>query len=71
MAKDKTAETPPANPLLVAAPVLTKARVLVTGSFGTADDVVSLPAEDIAQGAASGQIDPHPDAVAYAESLAA
>jgi hypothetical protein len=47
----------------------TKARVLVDCRFGKVDDVVELTAEELAE--ASGQVDPHPDAVAYAESLTA
>jgi hypothetical protein len=43
--------------------------VLATGAFGTINDVVQLPNDLLAQGVAAGQVDPHPDAVAYAESL--
>ena len=50
---------------------LTKARVLVTGTYGAADDVIELSADALAQAEASGQVDAHPDAVAYAESLKA
>lgn len=46
-----------------------KARVLVNGAFGRIDDVVELDAETL-QGAA-GQVDPHPDAVAWASAHAA
>jgi hypothetical protein len=75
MAKDKPAATPAPTPAPTAAPVpapapeLTKARVLATGIFGLADDVVELPADVLAQGVAAGQLDPHPDAVAYAAAL--
>ena len=46
-----------------------KARVLVDGAFGKADQVVELDGDQLAQAIASGQVDPHPEAVAYAESL--
>jgi hypothetical protein len=48
---------------------LIKARVLASGAFGAIDDVVELPPDLLAQGVASGQVDSHPDAVAYAASL--
>ena len=47
----------------------TKVRVLVAGAFGQPDDVVELDGEALAQALASGQVDAHPEAVAYAESL--
>lgn len=43
-----------------------KARVLVDGAYGKVNDVVEVPA---AEAEASGELDAHPDAVAYAESL--
>ncbi|CAN7493433.1 hypothetical protein LJR074_003388 [Acidovorax sp. LjRoot74] len=43
-----------------------KARVLVDGAYGKVNDVVDVPA---AEAEASGELDAHPDAVAYAESL--
>jgi hypothetical protein len=46
-----------------------QARVLVSGSFGVIDEVVELPAELLQQAVATGQVDPHPDAVAYALTL--
>lgn len=52
-----------------AAPVL--ARVLVQCSWGSPDDVVEIPADQVEGAAASGQVDTHPDAVAYALSLKA
>ena len=51
------------------APETVKARVLVDGAFGKADQVVELDGDQLAQAIASGQVDPHPEAVAYAESL--
>lgn len=61
---------PTADP--VVDPVIgVKARVLVTGTYGAADDVIELAADDVAAAEASGQVDTHPDAVAYAESLKA
>ena len=50
-------------------PQATKVRVLVAGAFGQPDDVVELDGEALAQAIASGQVDAHPEAVAYAESL--
>lgn len=47
-------------------PEIVKARVLCAGQFGNVDDVVEV-ASDVA--AEHGDLDPHPDAVAYAESL--
>ena len=50
-------------------PSAAKARVLVDGAFGKPDDVIELDGEALAQALASGQVDAHPEAVAYAESL--
>ena len=47
----------------------TKVRVLVEGIYGKPDDVIALEGDAIAQAVASGQVDPEPAAVAYAESL--
>ena len=49
----------------------TKVRVLVEGNYGKPDDVIELEGEALAVAVASGQVDPHPDAVAYAEGLKA
>ena len=49
-------------------PALIKARVLCAGVHGQPDDVVEVTE---AQAAAAPDLDSHPDAVAYAESLAA
>lgn len=46
-------------------------RVLVTCDVGAVNDVVELDAGEAQARAAAGQVDPHPDAVAYARSLAA
>ena len=46
-------------------------RVLVEGHYGKPDDVIELEGEALAVAVASGQVDPHPDAVAYAEGLKA
>lgn len=46
-----------------------RARVICSGHFGQVNDVVALPAEEIAAGVASGELDSSADAVAYAESL--
>ena len=47
----------------------TKVRVLVEGHYGKPDDVIELEGEALAVAVASGQVDTHPDAVAYAESI--
>jgi hypothetical protein len=47
----------------------TKARVLVDCGYGKVDDVIEIDAADLSVAQASGQVDTHPDAVAYAESL--
>jgi hypothetical protein len=46
-----------------------KARVIVAGLFGSMNDVVVLDKAAAAAAQATGDIDTHPDAVAYAESL--
>ena len=46
-----------------------KVRVLSTGAFGQIDAVVELTPAEVSQGVFAGQVDPNPDAVAYAESL--
>jgi len=69
MARGKQAETPTQLPAPAPTPSSIKARVLVTGVFGNADDVVELHPDALALGVAAGHIDPHPDAVAYAASL--
>jgi hypothetical protein len=47
-----------------------KVRVLLDCALGAADDVVELDAATAAEAAKAGQVDPHPDAVAYALTLA-
>jgi hypothetical protein len=46
-----------------------KARVIVAGLFGKMNDVVVLDKAEAEAAQAMGDIDTHPDAVAYAESL--
>ena len=75
------ADTPAIDPEALAASVeatvtriataATKVRVLVEGNYGKPNDVIELEGEELAQALASGQVDPHPDAVAYAEGLKA
>ena len=75
------ADTPAIDPEALAASVeatvtpiataATKVRVLVEGHYGKPDDVIELEGEALAVAVASGQVDPHPDAVAYAEGLKA
>lgn len=72
MAKAKKApaiEPVVTSPEPVAALELISVRVLATGAFGRIDSVVALTPAEVAQGVAAGQVDPHPDAVAYAASL--
>lgn len=47
----------------------TKARVLLDCAYGKVNEVIEIEAADLAVAEASGQVDVHPDAVAYAESL--
>ena len=47
----------------------TKARVLLDCAYGKVDEVIEIAAEDLAAAVASGHVDTHPDAVAYAESI--
>lgn len=56
-------------PAVNLAPELVKARVLVSGQFGAIDSVVELTPEILKQAIDAGQVDPHPEAVAYALSL--
>lgn len=58
---------PPAPP----AEVRLQVRVLRDCDIGVTDAVVELPEAEAATRAAAGQVDPHPDAVAYALSLQA
>lgn len=48
-----------------------EARVLLDCGLGKANAVVVLTADELAAGVAAGHLDPHPDAVAYAKSIAA
>ncbi len=48
---------------------VTKARVLLDCSYGKVNEVIEITPEELAVAEASGQVDTHPDAVAYAESL--
>lgn len=48
-----------------------EARVLVASVWGKPDAVVLLSKEEADAGVAAGELDTHPDAVAYAKSLAA
>lgn len=72
MAKTSTQAAPaPAAEAPPAADKPLQARVLVRCAFGEVDDVVQLPAAEIQAGKDAGELDPHPDAVAYALSLKA
>lgn len=59
------------NDSAVAADEPVEARVLVDGAYGKINDVVEIPAESIDSAVAAGEIDTHPDAVAYAKTLKA
>lgn len=48
-----------------------EARVLVDGAYGKVDDVVEIPAESVDAAVGTGEVDIHPDAVAYAKTLKA
>lgn len=37
-----------------------KARVLMDGAYGRVDDVIEIPAAEVRQAEASGQVDPTP-----------
>lgn len=47
----------------------TKVRVLVEGVHGKPNDVAVLDGQALKDALNSGEVDDHPDAVAYAESL--
>lgn len=51
------------------APATVKVLVLCDCFYGKVGEVVELPAAELAQAVALGCVDPHPDAVAYAQSL--
>ncbi len=48
-----------------------EARVLVDSSWGAVNEVIVVTKEEADAGVAAGEIDIHPDAVAYAKSLGA
>jgi len=50
-------------------PALVEVRVLVACAYGSPNDVVTVPAEAVDDGVRANQIDPNPDAVAYAKTL--
>lgn len=52
-------------------PPTTRARVLVQCLLGAPNDVVDLADAPLSAAVQAGQADPHPDAVAHAESLRA
>ncbi len=51
--------------------VTVKARVLFTGAYGQVNNVATVDPATLKAGVAAGELDPHKDAVAYAEALAA
>ena len=48
-----------------------EARVLVAFDDHDANDIFTAPAEEVERQKLAGNVDPHPDAVAYAKSLLA
>ena len=50
--------------------VTVKARVLFTGIYGMVNTVATVSPATLKAGVAAGELDPHKDAVAYAEALA-
>lgn len=69
MAKAKEEQQSGASDAMVKARVLT--RIYVDGVAVEPDAVIELPAEQLAYYVATGEVDRHPDAVAYAEAAAA
>lgn len=63
MAKRKQAGDPPSP--------ATRARVLMACAYGQPDDIVTLSDTELDQAVEFGMVDPEPDAVSYAETLAA
>lgn len=64
------AGTPPADQADTP-PATTEVRVLIDCQHGKVDTVAALGEAELAEALASGTVDPHPDAVAYAKQLAA
>lgn len=64
-------EDHPRNERSKRVPTTTRARVLVQCLLGAPNDVVELADAPLSAAVQAGQADPHPDAVAYAESLRA
>ena len=48
---------------------LVEARVLVAFDDHDANDIFTAPADEVERQKIAGNVDPHPDAVAYAKSL--
>lgn len=48
-----------------------EARVLVDSCWGAPNDVITVTKEEADAGVAAGELDPDPEAVAYAKSLGA
>lgn len=46
-----------------------KGRVLLDCSYGKSDDIIELSSEAMKIAEKSGEVDPHPSAVAYVESI--
>jgi hypothetical protein len=52
-------------------PQTVKGRVLMDGTWGRVNQVIDILPSMVEEAEQSGQVDTHPDAVAYAESLRA
>ena len=52
-------------------PSTVKGRVLMDGTWGRVNQVIEILPDMVEVAEKSGQVDTHPDAVAYAESLKA
>ncbi len=58
-------------PAVAEAPTLIEVRLLQDSHLGRVDSVVEVLSTEVAGLSADGLVDHHPDAVAYAKSLAA
>lgn len=53
------------------AAALVPVRVLIDGAYGRINDVAHIAVDQVVAAEAAGEVDSHPDAVAYARSLVA
>lgn len=52
-------------------PTTVKGRVLMDGTWGRVNQIIDILPDQVEAAEQSGQVDTHPDAVAYAENLKA